>query len=561
MSAAGPKRPSIDWIGRLVVAALPLALAACASSPKKSSSQAHALPDRDRVHSSALAHSGGRKKSPYAAAQEDLSKRGNYKAGGLYAPGVKDTTPDYIPDVDSIPEPEVVAEARSQFGNRSPYVVLGKSYKVLDSHDDYVETGTASYYGQKFHGRRTSNLEVYDMYAFTAAHKSLPLPSFARVTNLDNGKAVTVRVNDRGPFHDGRVIDLSYAAAVKLGITQRGTGRVEVRALHPGEAPPPMYASAANNPPPAPAAAPPKTPSEKTPSAIDRLVSAMPIASANAGELPPGVRIATGKPTPMNAASAPVSAAPVKTTIATGKPAPVAAEPAKTTVATGQPAPAKTVASAQPAAAAGKSGPHDYRFDMMQNGKSMTADEFDAWMKSRQVRVATGQPVAPSPAKALTKAEKRALEKQQREQQKLLAKQQKEQQRALAEAEKAAKKAGKAAPATAVAAASQTALPAPPAAPPPPSPAKAAAVVAAATPAAGDVTLQVASFSARSNADRALGMLRGAGISAARLLDGNSSSGQKIWRLRVGPLQADAAPELAARIVGLGFGQPQRVRD
>jgi len=426
-------------------------------------------------------------------------------------------------------------------------VVLGKTYKVLDSHDDYVETGTASYYGQKFHGRRTSNLEVYDMYAFTAAHKSLPLPSFARVTNLDNGKSVTVRVNDRGPFHDDRVIDLSYAAAVKLGITQRGTGRVEVRALHPGEAPPPVYASAANNPPPAPAAP------AKTPSAMDRLVSAMPIASANAGELPPGVRIATGKPAPVNA-----GAAPVKTTVATGKPAPVAAaEPVKTTVATGQPAPVKTaVASAAPAAAAGKPGPHDYRFDMMQNGKSMTADEFDAWMKSRQVRVATGQPVAPAPAKALTKAEKRALEKQQREQQKLLAKQQKEQQRALAEAEKAAKKAGSVAPATAVAA-----LPAPPAAPPPPSPAKAAAVVAANTPSAGDVTLQVASFSARSNADRALGMLRGAGIAAARLLDGNSANGQKIWRLRVGPLQADAAPELAARIVGLGFGQPQRVRD
>lgn len=545
--SAGAKRPPIDLIARLVVAALPLALAACASSPKKSSSQAMALPDRDRVHSSALAHSGGRKKSPYAAAQEDLSKRGNYKAGGLYAPGVKDSTPDYIPDVDSIPEPDVVAEARSQFGNRSPYVVLGKTYKVLDSHDDYVETGTASYYGQKFHGRRTSNLEVYDMYAFTAAHKSLPLPSFARVTNLDNGKSVTVRVNDRGPFHDDRVIDLSYAAAVKLGITQRGTGRVEVRALHPGEAPPPVYASAANNPPPAPAPA-------KTPSAMDRLVAAMPIASANAGELPPGVRIATGKPTPMAAA-----AAPVKTTIATGKPAPVA-EPVKTTVATGQPAPVKTsVATGQPAAvaSAGKPGPGDYRFDMMQNGKSMTADEFDAWMKSRQVRVATGQPVAAVAAKPLTKAEKRALEKQQREQQKLLAQQQKEQQRALAEAEKAAKKAGGSAPATAVA----TALPAPPAAPPPPSPAKAAAVVAANTPAVGDVTLQVASFSARSNADRALSMLHGAGIGAARLLDGNAANGQKIWRLRVGPLQAEAAPELAARIVGLGFGQPQRVRD
>lgn len=552
MSAAGPKRLPVDLIGRLAVAALPLALAACASSPKKSSSEALALPERDRVHSSALAHGGGRKKSPYAPAQEDPSKRGDYKAGGLYAPGVKDSTPDYIPDVDNIPEPDVVAEPRSQFGNRSPYVVLGKTYKVLDSHDDYVATGTASYYGQKFHGRRTSNLEVYDMYAFTAAHKSLPLPSFARVTNLDNGKSVTVRVNDRGPFHDDRLIDLSYAAAVKLGITQRGTGRVEVRALHPGEAPPPVYASAANNPP--PAAAPAAAPVKAAPSAMDRLVSAMPIASANAGELPPGVRIATGKPTPATPA-----AAPVKTTVATGKPAPVAAaEPVKTTVATGQPAPAKAAATV---AAAAKPGPHDYRFDMMQNGKSMTADEFDAWMKSRQVRVATGKAVAVAPPKPLTRAEKRALEKQQREQQKLLAKQQKEQQRALAEAEKAAKKAGQTPPATAVAAAADARLPAPPAAPPPPTPAKAAAVVAANAPPAGDVTLQVASFSARGNADRALGMLRGAGIAAAKLLDGNAANGQKIWRLRVGPLQADAAPELAARIVGLGFGQPQRVRD
>ncbi|MFQ6311089.1 septal ring lytic transglycosylase RlpA family protein, partial [Lysobacter capsici] len=441
MSGAGPKRlPIASAIGRLIVAALPLVLAACASSPKKSGSQALALPDRGHVHSAGLPSSsshGGRKKSPYAPAQEDLSKRGNYKAGGLYAPGVSDTTPDYIPDVDAIPEPEVVAEARSQFGNRSPYVVLGKTYKVLDSHDDYVETGTASYYGQKFHGRRTSNLEVYDMYAFTAAHKSLPLPSFARVTNLDNGKSVTVRVNDRGPFHDGRVIDLSYAAAVKLGITQRGTGRVEVRALHPGEAAPPLYASAANNPPqPVAAAAKPASPS-----AIDRLVSAMPIASANAGELPPGVRVATGKPAPV--------AAPVKTTVATGKPTPVAATPAaevKTTVATGKPATTATTSAAKPTGAvASASG--DYRFDMMQNGKSMSADEFDAWMKTRQVRVATGKGVALAPPKPLSRAEQRAM-----------AKQQKEQAKALAAAEKAAKKAGKTAPATAVAA--TTALPA-----------------------------------------------------------------------------------------------------
>jgi rare lipoprotein A len=153
--------------------------------------------------------------SPYAAAKEDLSTRGNYTAGGLYKPGVRDSTPDYIPNVACIPEPEVTAEERSAIGNKSPYVVLGKSYKVLDDTHDYVERGTASYYGAKFHGRLTSNREVYDMYQFTAAHKTLPLPSFARVTNLDNGESVIVRVNDRGPFHDGRVVDLSYAAAVR----------------------------------------------------------------------------------------------------------------------------------------------------------------------------------------------------------------------------------------------------------------------------------------------------------------------------------------------------------
>ncbi|SFK50416.1 septal ring lytic transglycosylase RlpA family protein [Lysobacter sp. cf310] len=467
---------------RLIAAILPLALVACASAPRKPASQSVALPDRDGVHRAGLPSAGGRKKSPYAPAQEDPRTRGNYTAGGLYAPGVRDSTPDHVPDVDSIPEPEIVAEPRSRFGNRSPYSVLGKTYRVLDSHDDYVETGTASYYGQKFHGRRTSNLEVYDMYAFTAAHKSLPLPSFARVTNLDNGKSVTVRVNDRGPFHDGRVIDLSYAAAVKLGITQRGTGRVEVRALHPGEAPPPVYASAANNPPPVAAAKPP------APSAMDRLVSAIPVANASAGELPAGARIATGKPAPV---------------------------------------------AAKPAAAVGKPAPGgDYRFDMLQNGKTMTADEFEVWMKSRQVRVATGKAVRidNAPPRKLSRAERRALEKRQK--------------------------------AEAVAAA---ALPAPPKAPPPPSPDKAATVVAAAierneVPRGEDVTLQVASFSARSNADRALGMLKSAGIDEARLLDGNAN-GQKVWRLRVGPLQAAAAPELAARIVGLGFGQPQRVRD
>jgi len=171
--------------------------------------------------------------SPYPPAQEDVSKRGDYVAGGLYAPHIQDRAPDVIPDVEAIPEPVVVALPRSAYGNRSPYQVLGQSYYVLEDARGFVETGIASYYGSKFHGRRTSNQEIYDMYAFTAAHKSLPLPSFARVTNLDNGKSVVVRVNDRGPFHAGRIIDLSYAAAVKLGIDRAGTGRVEVRALLP----------------------------------------------------------------------------------------------------------------------------------------------------------------------------------------------------------------------------------------------------------------------------------------------------------------------------------------
>ena len=176
------------------------------------------------------------RRSPYAPAQEDPSKRGNYTRGGLYAPGVADSAPTGgIPDVDLIPEPEVRDEPHSRYGNRSPYKVLGKTYRVLDSAEGYDEVGTASFYGNKFHGRRTSNLEVYDMYAFTAAHKTLPLPSFARVTNLANGRSVVVRVNDRGPFHDGRIIDLSYAAAVKLGVDRMGTARVEVQDLMPGE--------------------------------------------------------------------------------------------------------------------------------------------------------------------------------------------------------------------------------------------------------------------------------------------------------------------------------------
>ncbi len=116
-------------------------------------------------------------------------------------------------------------------GNKSPYSVWGKTYSVMASNEGYVERGVASWYGEKFHGHKTSNGETFDMYTMSAAHKSLQIPGYARVTNLDNGRSVIVRVNDRGPFHGDRLIDLSYAAAKKLGYQGRGTARVEVAAI------------------------------------------------------------------------------------------------------------------------------------------------------------------------------------------------------------------------------------------------------------------------------------------------------------------------------------------
>jgi rare lipoprotein A len=163
---------------------------------------------------------------------------GEYTSGGLYKPGVADSGPAIPPDISALPEPVPQEEPRARYGNRSPYTVLGRSYHVMDSARGYKERGIASWYGEKFHGRATSSLEPYDMYAFTAAHKSLPLPTYVRVTNIENGRSVVVRVNDRGPFHGARIIDLSYAAAIKLGMHIKGTASVEVHALTPGEAEP-----------------------------------------------------------------------------------------------------------------------------------------------------------------------------------------------------------------------------------------------------------------------------------------------------------------------------------
>ncbi|MEM1403665.1 MAG: septal ring lytic transglycosylase RlpA family protein [Pseudomonadota bacterium] len=128
---------------------------------------------------------------------------------------------------DAVPRPDPILRA----GNTSPYQVNGVEYHVLPTPAGYDVEGIASWYGTKFHGNRTANGEVFDLYLPTAAHRSLPIPTYARVTNLENGLQVMVRINDRGPFHHERLIDLSYAAAVKLGFSQQGTARVRVQTL------------------------------------------------------------------------------------------------------------------------------------------------------------------------------------------------------------------------------------------------------------------------------------------------------------------------------------------
>jgi rare lipoprotein A len=134
---------------------------------------------------------------------------------------------------DAVPRNEPLAS----YGNHSPYEVFGKKYRVMNSSKGYKERGIASWYGTKFHGRRTSSGEPYDMHLATAAHKTLPLPTYAEVTNLDNGKKVIVKINDRGPFKDNRLIDMSYAAAIRLDMIGKGTANVEVRVIDTSKLP------------------------------------------------------------------------------------------------------------------------------------------------------------------------------------------------------------------------------------------------------------------------------------------------------------------------------------
>ena len=166
--------------------------------------------------------------------------------------------PEVVPpppaNVDSVPDAVPRREPRSARGNPPFYNVLGKRYVVLATADGYLERGVASWYGPTFHGEKTSNGEKYDMYSMTAAHTTLPLPTYARVTNLKNGRSVVVRINDRGPFVANRLIDLSYTAASKLDMLKEGTTLVEVKALTVQEPddltrsaqvpPPPLYVQA-----------------------------------------------------------------------------------------------------------------------------------------------------------------------------------------------------------------------------------------------------------------------------------------------------------------------------
>ena len=144
---------------------------------------------------------------------------------------------DVIARLQRLPDPTVVHEVKSKRGNGPVYTVWNKSYQVMETARGFHQEGLASWYGTKFHGRETSSGERFDIYKLTAAHRHLPLPTYVRVTNLSNGKQTIVKVNDRGPFHSDRIIDLSYAAAVKLGFHDQGTSRVRIEVVNPQDEP------------------------------------------------------------------------------------------------------------------------------------------------------------------------------------------------------------------------------------------------------------------------------------------------------------------------------------
>jgi rare lipoprotein A len=208
-------------IALFLVALVPaLALIGCGSAPKPASSSADATSSRPSA--------GGKSSSSAIPA---LPPAGSGRGGYYQDDGPGDTPPEGLL---ALPDPEPKVEPYTKRGNR-PYVVFGKTYTPIMDERPFKQRGIGSWYGKKFHGQKTSSGELYDMYKMTAAHPTLPIPSYARVTNLNNGIQVIVRVNDRGPFHSGRIIDLSYTAALKLGYLGKGSSELEVERLLPDE--------------------------------------------------------------------------------------------------------------------------------------------------------------------------------------------------------------------------------------------------------------------------------------------------------------------------------------
>ena len=222
-------------------------------------------------------------------------------------------------NVAQIPDAVPQAEPRSNFGNPDSYEVYGDHYVILKDTRGYKERGYASWYGKKFQGKRTSSGEPYDMFKMTAAHKTLPIPCYARVTNLDNGHSVVVRINDRGPFHEGRIIDLSYTAAVKLGSLGKGSIPVEVEAIDPSM-PNPTTQFAANRlpaplprPAPIPAAAPtPAPPRLPTPALSVALAAPPPAPSPPPAAVSAPTRLEVASARPVAASGPPVLTVPAQ---------------------------------------------------------------------------------------------------------------------------------------------------------------------------------------------------------------------------------------------------------
>lgn len=211
----------VNAVRQFVLSAVVLVLAACSSAPRVPISPS-ATPATNQP--SANPSSSGTRLPALPAA-------GSGRGGYYQDDGPGDHPPEGLLDVpDAIPK----VEPYSVTGNK-PYVVFGKTYTPILDQRPFKQRGTGSWYGKKFHGQKTSSGELYDMYKLTAAHPTLPIPSYARVTNLSNGAQVIVRINDRGPFHSSRIIDLSYTAALKLGYLGKGSSELEVERLLPDD--------------------------------------------------------------------------------------------------------------------------------------------------------------------------------------------------------------------------------------------------------------------------------------------------------------------------------------